>query len=66
VSKNSFPSGKEFPYELVPKLVEKIKQLYVLPALPKCHYVNISFDMWMSKVGLDVFALVIKFLRVYW
>jgi hypothetical protein len=40
--------------------MEKTKQLYVLPALVKCHSTAASFDMWMSKAGHDIFALVIK------
>jgi hypothetical protein len=43
--------------------VGKTKQLYVLLALIECHYVIISFDLWMSKVGHDIFALVINFER---
>jgi hypothetical protein len=39
--------------------MEKIKQLYVLLALIKCHYATTSFDMWMSKVGHDISTLVI-------
>jgi hypothetical protein len=30
--------------------------------LKKCHYATTSFDLWMSKVGHDIFALVINFL----
>ncbi len=45
--------------------MEKTKQLYVLAILVKCHCATISFDMWMLKVELDVFTLVIKILRVY-
>jgi hypothetical protein len=54
-----FPSIKQFSHELLPKLVEKTKQLYVLPALTNCHYVT-SFDLWMSKVIHDVSALMIN------
>jgi hypothetical protein len=41
--------------------MEKTKQLYVLPTLVNCHYATISFDLCMSKVGHDIFALVINF-----
>jgi hypothetical protein len=59
-----FPSGlKQFSNELLPKLVEKTKQLYVLETLIECHSITTSFDMWMSKVGHDIFALVIYFLK---
>jgi hypothetical protein len=30
----------------------------------KCHFVTTSFDLWMSKVGDDIFVLVINFLGV--
>jgi hypothetical protein len=43
----------------------KNQQLYVLLALTECHFVT-SFDLWMSKVGHDVFALVINILGVDW
>ncbi len=46
--------------------MEKTKQLYVLPTLVECHSVTTSFDLWMSKVGHDIFALVINFLRDDW
>ncbi len=46
-----FLSIKYFFHELLPRLVEKIKQLYVLLALAKCQYITTSFDLWMSKVG---------------
>jgi hypothetical protein len=44
--------------------MEKTKQLYVLPTLIKCHSTTTSFDLWMSKAGHDVFALVINLLSV--
>jgi hypothetical protein len=57
-----FPSGlKKFSNELLPILVEKTKQLYILQTLIECHFITPSFDMWMSKVGHDIFALVIYF-----
>jgi hypothetical protein len=46
--------------------VEKTKQSYILLALVECHSTIASFDLWMSKGGHDIFALVIKFLRVDW
>jgi hypothetical protein len=41
-----FPSKKQFANELyLLELVEKTKQLYVLPTLIEYHYVIASFDM---------------------
>jgi hypothetical protein len=42
-------------------LVEKTNQLYVFPALVECHFVIVSFNLWMSKGAYNVFALVINF-----
>ncbi len=48
-----FPSQNFFSHELLLGLVDKTKQLYVLPILAKCHFAT-SFDAWISKVGHDV------------
>jgi hypothetical protein len=48
-------------HELLPELVEKTKQLYVLLASIGCHIAIASFDLWMSKGRHDIFALVINF-----
>jgi hypothetical protein len=53
---------KQVVKEILLELVEKIKQLYVLPTLANCYYVTLSFDPWMSKGAYDIFPLVIKFL----
>jgi hypothetical protein len=57
------PFKKPFSRNFLSKLVEKIKQLYVLLALADCYYVTTSFDLWMSKGVYDIYALVIKFLE---
>jgi len=46
--------------------MEKTKQLYVLPTLAKHHSTTTSFDLWVSKVKHDIFALVINFVIVDW
>ncbi len=61
-----FPSMKQFSNELLPKLVKKTKQLYVLLALVECHFAIASLDSWMSKARYDIFALVIYFLKGDW
>jgi hypothetical protein len=52
---------KQFSKEILPKLMEKIKQLYVLLALINCYSITTSFDLWLSKGAYDIFALIIKF-----
>jgi hypothetical protein len=62
-----FPSIIFFFNELLPGLLGKNKQLYVLPALIKCHFAFTSFDLRMSKVRHDIFCkLVINFLGDNW
>ncbi len=53
-------------HDLLPRLMEKLRKLYVLPTLTKCHFTTTNFDLWMSKVGHDVFAFVINFLSGDW
>ncbi len=60
-----FPFQKLF-YVVLPKLVEKIKETYVLPLLYDNCCATTSFDLWMSKGAHDVFALVISFLGFDW
>jgi hypothetical protein len=49
---------------MILKLVEKTKQLYVLPTIKKCNFVTTSLDLWISKGAHDICALVINFLGV--
>jgi len=51
---------------MVFKLVEKTKQLYVLPNLLECNSTIMSFDLWMSKGVHNIFSLVINFLEANW
>jgi hypothetical protein len=43
----TFPSKKHFFNELLPELMEKTKQLYVLPTLVECYIIITNLDMWM-------------------
>jgi hypothetical protein len=36
-----------------------MKQTYVLPFFEECHFIIISFDLWMFKGVHDVFSLFI-------
>jgi hypothetical protein len=41
-------------------------QLHVLLGLAKETTLSISFDLWMSRGGVDTFALVINYLNESW
>ncbi len=65
-SKINFPSRNQLSLDILPSLMEKTKQLYVLPTLVKCYFATINYDLWMFKRAYDVFALVINFLGDDW
>jgi hypothetical protein len=56
----------DFSQEILPNLVAKTKQVYVLPKLLNCISATASFDLWMSKDAHDIFVLVINFLGSNW
>jgi hypothetical protein len=60
--KLNFPSKRQFSQDILPRLLEKTNQLYVVLALAKCYVITTKFDLWMSKGTYNVFALVINFL----
>jgi hypothetical protein len=44
------------------ELVEKTKNLYILPTLEDCLLTMITFDPWMLVNAHDIFGLVINFI----
>ncbi len=61
-----FPSQILFSNIVLPKLVEKTKETYVLPKLNDCSCATTNFDLWTSKGAHDVFILIIIFLEFEW
>ncbi len=61
-----YPFKKLFSQEILSNLVEKMKQIYVLPKLTNCIFAIASFDLYMSKGVHDIFVLVINFLESNW
>ncbi len=47
-------------------MVQKTTDSHVLPKLKTITIVSTSFDLWMSKGGIDTFALVINYLDEVW
>jgi hypothetical protein len=54
MSSYSIPFLNFFSPTVLPKLVEKTKETYVLPLLHECYCVTTNFDLWMSKGAHDV------------
>ncbi len=61
-----FMSKKIFQQDVIPTLVQKTKEDYVLLELFQCVSATANFDLWMSKGAYDIFALVINFLDGNW
>jgi hypothetical protein len=49
--------------QVIPMMVTKGMKLHVLPLLEFATIVSYGFGLWMSKGGVDTFALVINFLN---
>jgi hypothetical protein len=52
--------------DILLNLVEKTKQVYVLPEFTNFIFATTRFDLWMLKGAHDIFALVINFLGSNW
>jgi len=47
---------------VLPKMVQKTMDLHVLHIFETTTTIATSFDLWMSKGGVDIFALMINYL----
>jgi len=61
-----FPSCGTFVKEMLLAMVTKTVRLHVLPGFVKATTLPASFDLWMSRGGVDTFALVINCLNEFW
>jgi len=49
--------------EVLPNMVEKTKEICVIPTFTSCIICTCSFDLWMSHVGFDIVAIVVSFIN---
>jgi hypothetical protein len=61
-----FLTLKKYYQEILPNLLEKMKQAYVLPKFTNYICTTTSFDLWMLKGAHDIFVFVINFLGFDW
>lgn len=52
--------------EMIPTMVPKITNLHMLPILAFTITMFTSFDLWMSKGGVNTFTLIINYLNEIW
>jgi hypothetical protein len=58
-----FPSHKKLVHEHLRALLHKTMEIYMFPAIGQCATMTTTFDLWMSRLGYDTFALVINFIH---
>ncbi len=52
--------------DILRKMVKLTKDKYVFSSFQSCHFCTISFDLWMSRVKLDTFVMIVHFLNDQW
>ncbi len=52
--------------EHIPKMLAKITECFMFPIIVTYSFVSIIFELWMSHVIFDTFALVVNFIDDYW
>jgi hypothetical protein len=52
--------------EILFKITKNTKEKYIVSILESCNTCTISFDLWMSKVGVDTFVFIVHFLNDKW
>lgn len=62
----NFPAGRQLADDVIPRMVSQTMEKYILPALAGCVSATASFDIWMSRRGVNTVALVIHFINEQW
>lgn len=62
----NFPAGRQLADEVIPRMVSQTMEKYILPVLAGCVTATASFDLWMSRRGVNTIALVIHFINESW
>jgi hypothetical protein len=62
----SFPSKQKLRHDILLRIAERTKERFVSPTLDSCNTYIVSFDLWMSRGGVDTFVLIVHFLNDKW
>jgi hypothetical protein len=52
--------------DILPKVAKRTKERFILSTLKSCHSCTVSFDLWMSKIGMDTLVMIVHFLNDKW
>jgi hypothetical protein len=58
-----FFNRQQFTTEIIPMMVSKTMERYVLPTLAKTTMVSTTFDLWMSQRGFGTFEIVVNYMN---
>jgi hypothetical protein len=61
-----FPSRQVLVNDILLMVVERTKGRFILSTFKSCHSCTISFDLWISKVRVDTFVMIMYFLNDKW
>ncbi len=62
----NFPSSWVLINEVLLKITKKMKEKYIFSTLESCNTCMVSFDLWMSRLGVDTFVFIVHFLNDKW
>ncbi len=62
----NFPSTRALVNEILPRMVGKTKEKYVSSTLDYCNSCTMSFNLWMSRMEVDTFVMIVHFLNDQW
>nr|XP_024359895.1 uncharacterized protein LOC112274515 isoform X1 [Physcomitrium patens] len=62
----SFPSSRQLTDEVIPRVVSQIIEKNILPSLRGCVSATVTFDLWMSRRGVNSIATVVHFINESW
>jgi len=62
----NFPSRQVLREGLLPRVAKKSKKNFVSPSFASCSTCTMSFDLWMSIGGIDIFVFIVHFLNNKW
>jgi hypothetical protein len=57
----NFPSRQTLANEILPKMTNKTKEMYIFLALESCNSCTMNFDLWKSKARMDTFVYIVHF-----
>jgi hypothetical protein len=62
----TFPFRQKLRHYILPRIAKRTKERFIFPTLHSCNTFTVSFNLWMSRGGVDTFVLIVHFLNDKW